>query len=114
MVMQNQMASAGNLIGREIRGLDEYNTPVEGIVTSVRVSDEQVILEIDTGQALPLTRVTHISNAGIDSEPQLDQADPMADMFLANADAQPDTASSADPMADLLAALTGNDESTDS
>src|SRR3954463_13996332 len=37
MVMQNNIASAGNLIGKQIQGLDENGDPVQGLVNSVRV-----------------------------------------------------------------------------
>lgn len=61
LVMQNQVASAGNLIGRMVQGLDEMNNRVEGLVSSVRVTQDKIILELDTGEALPLNRVSHIA-----------------------------------------------------
>src|SRR6476661_5053262 len=48
MVMQNNISSAGNLIGKKIQGLDENGDPVEGLVNSVRVEkDKGVFLELD-------------------------------------------------------------------
>ena len=61
LVTQNQIASAGNLIGQRVAGLDGSNNQVEGLVTAVRVRDEQVMLELDTGQRLAMSRVTSIS-----------------------------------------------------
>ncbi|MEX2672234.1 MAG: flagellar hook capping FlgD N-terminal domain-containing protein [Phycisphaeraceae bacterium] len=61
LVMQNQVASAGNLIGNKVQGLDKLNNKVEGMVSSVRVTNEAIVLELDTGQALPLDRVSNIA-----------------------------------------------------
>jgi flagellar basal-body rod modification protein FlgD len=63
LVFQNQIASAGNLIGKTVLGLDESNNQVEGKVTSVRVADDKVMLELDSGQTLELNRVTAITEA---------------------------------------------------
>jgi flagellar basal-body rod modification protein FlgD len=64
MVLQNQLAGAGNLIGKMVVGLDAYSQPVEGLVTSIRVERDQVHLELDSGQTLALTRVTRIAGGG--------------------------------------------------
>jgi flagellar basal-body rod modification protein FlgD len=61
MVMQNQIASAANMIGKTVQGMDEYNETVTGVVTSIRVEKDQVHLELDSGRTLPMTRVTHVS-----------------------------------------------------
>lgn len=63
LVLQNQIGSAGNLIGKVVRGLDDNNETVNGIVTSVRVQDDAVRLELDNGSSLALTRVTDIAPA---------------------------------------------------
>jgi flagellar basal-body rod modification protein FlgD len=65
--IQNQISSAGNLIGKLVEGLDAANEPVSGVVTAVRVSKEGIILELDNGQALPLDRVTAIAPAPAES-----------------------------------------------
>ena len=63
LVLQNQIGSAGNLIGKMINGLDDQNQKVSGLVQSVRVQDEQVYLELDSGKTLALGRVTSIAGA---------------------------------------------------
>jgi flagellar basal-body rod modification protein FlgD len=61
MVLQNQIGSAGNLIGKNVQGLDDQNDPVAGVVNSVRVEQDSVFLELDNGKALALGRVTSIA-----------------------------------------------------
>lgn len=61
LVTQNQIASAGNLIGKLVQGLDEGNNQVIGLVTGVRVADDKVLLQLDTGQQLDMGRVTAIA-----------------------------------------------------
>lgn len=63
LVLQNQISAAGGLIGRMVTGLDANNNAVQGMVTSVRVQDGQAILELDSGGALPMDRVTRIDVA---------------------------------------------------
>lgn len=60
LVLQNQVTNAGSLIGRLVSGLDADNNAVNGIVTSVRVQNGKAILELDSGGALPIDRVTRI------------------------------------------------------
>src|ERR1041384_6031570 len=55
LVLQNQISSAGGLIGKMVQGLDEQNDPVDGLVTSIRVEKDAVNLELDNGKSLPLT-----------------------------------------------------------
>jgi flagellar basal-body rod modification protein FlgD len=61
MVMQNQIASAANLIGKLVQGMDDYNETVAGVVTSIRMEKDQVHLELDNGKTLQMTRVTHVA-----------------------------------------------------
>jgi flagellar basal-body rod modification protein FlgD len=61
LVLQNSLGSAGNLIGKMVQGLDTDGSQMQGLVTSVRVVDNEVSLELDNGQALQLARVTGIS-----------------------------------------------------
>jgi flagellar basal-body rod modification protein FlgD len=62
MVLQNSLGSAGNLIGKMVQGMDAQNETISGLVSSVRVEDNKVFLELDNGQALELGRVTAISS----------------------------------------------------
>ena len=63
LVLQNQIAGAGNLIGHYVEGLNDSNDRIAGEVTAVRVVDKQVILELDSGQALMLKQVSSITAA---------------------------------------------------
>ena len=60
LVLQNQVTTAGGLIGRRVYGVDANHGDVLGIVTSVRIQDGKAILELDSGQSLPMDRVTRI------------------------------------------------------
>jgi len=65
MVLQNQIASAGNLIGKQVFGTDPTGTAsINGIVTSVNVANNNVTLNLDNGQSLALTNVTSIAGSG--------------------------------------------------
>ena len=61
LVLQNQIGSAGNLIGKMVKGMDDKNQNINGMVSSVRVQDNQVYLELDNGKTLQLGRVTEIA-----------------------------------------------------
>lgn len=61
MVLQNQIGSAGNLIGKMVEGMDDKNEKLAGLVTAIRVENDQVLLELDNGKGLPLARVTSIA-----------------------------------------------------
>jgi flagellar basal-body rod modification protein FlgD len=63
MVLQNQIGAAGNLIGKTVQGLTDQDKPATGIVNSVRVEDNNVVLELDNGNKLQLGRVTSIAGA---------------------------------------------------
>ena len=63
MVLQNQIGSAGNLIGKSVEGLDDRNEEVKGIVNSVRVEGNDVMLELDNGNTVALGRITAIASA---------------------------------------------------
>jgi flagellar basal-body rod modification protein FlgD len=63
LTAQNQIGSAGNLIGKLVAGLDENQDQIGGLVTSVRVDKDGVYLELDTGRSLPLQNVTAIAPA---------------------------------------------------
>lgn len=60
--LQNQLGSAGNLIGKLVQGIDENNDDVVGLVDSVRVENNQVFLELDSGKTLSMSNVIAIAN----------------------------------------------------
>jgi len=61
--LQNQIGSAGQLIGKMVAGVDDTNQQTAGLVTSVRVQENQVYLELDNGNTLRMDRVTAIAPA---------------------------------------------------
>src|SRR5438034_4305448 len=63
MVLQNQIGSAGNLIGKTVQGVDDLNNVVSGVVNSVKVNQDSVSLELDNGKSLALGKVTSIAAA---------------------------------------------------
>jgi flagellar basal-body rod modification protein FlgD len=64
LVIQNQIAAAGNLIGKLVEGTDATGqNAIRGTVTSVRVTSDGVSLELDNGFSLPLSNVTTIAAA---------------------------------------------------
>lgn len=65
LVLQNQVSSAGGLIGKSVTGLDDNNFSIEGLVTSVRVQDGKAFLELDTGHTVSIDRVTRIADAQV-------------------------------------------------
>ncbi len=67
LVLQQQIASAGSLIGKQVTGLNASLDQVNGLVTSLRVEQNDVYLELDTGQRVALkdiTRVAEVSASG--------------------------------------------------
>ena len=62
LVQQNQIASAGNLIGKSVEGSDAANNTVSGVVDSVNVHASEVVLHLHSGADLQMSRVTKITN----------------------------------------------------
>ena len=60
LVVENQLASAANLIGKAVSGLTADALPVEGTVASVVRENNSVLLELDTGHRVPMESVTQI------------------------------------------------------
>src|SRR6266478_4388555 len=54
LVLQNQIGSAATLMGKTVQGMDTNNNTISGVVSSVRVQDDGVSLELDNGQSLQL------------------------------------------------------------
>lgn len=57
LVSQNQLASAGGLIGKRVGGLDENNYRVSGVVTSVLKTGEGAVLSLEGGERLAFSRL---------------------------------------------------------
>jgi hypothetical protein len=60
IVFQNQLSSAGNLIGKRVAGLTADNERVGGTVKSVARNGEEIALVLDNGWILPLDNVEYI------------------------------------------------------
>lgn len=63
LVTQSQIGSAGNLIGKVVQGVDDQNNEIHGVVDSVRVSQNQIYLELHSGKEVQFGKVTTIANA---------------------------------------------------
>jgi flagellar basal-body rod modification protein FlgD len=61
LVLQDQIASGGNLIGKTVSGLNSNNTTVQGVVTGVSVANSAVSLQLASGDTVPIANVTAIS-----------------------------------------------------
>lgn len=61
LVQENQIAAASGMIGKFIEGVTEANDRAAGRVSSIRVEDGAPILQLETGQSVPINRVTVIN-----------------------------------------------------
>lgn len=61
MTLQNQITSAAGMIGKKVTGLAGDNSQIEGVVTSIKVVDKAVTLQLDDGSTLGLSRVTAVA-----------------------------------------------------
>lgn len=64
LVTQNQLASASNLIGKLVSGVDETNARVADFVVSVSRTQEGAVLNLVGGQRLHMNNVDEIVDAG--------------------------------------------------
>lgn len=60
LVTENQLASAGNLIGTHISGLTDANNRVEGLVVSINRTADGPVLNLHTGERVQLRNVDEI------------------------------------------------------
>lgn len=63
LVLENQLASAANLIGKHVTGLTSANDRVTGQVVSVTRQGNDVELELDSGHRLSIESVEAIDQA---------------------------------------------------
>jgi flagellar basal-body rod modification protein FlgD len=64
LTLQQSIGAGGNLIGKTISGIDDNGNQLQGIVTSVRIVNKRVRLELDSGHDLPMENVTQIATTG--------------------------------------------------
>lgn len=62
LVLQNQMTAAGNMIGKLVVGMDDQNMSISGVVESVRVVDEKVMVGLDNGKQLAMDRIMEVDD----------------------------------------------------
>ncbi len=60
ILKQNQLASAGNLLGTQVGGLDEQNNRVTGLVVGITTGADGIKLTLDRGWQLPFKNVDSI------------------------------------------------------
>ncbi|MBL8763178.1 MAG: hypothetical protein JNM07_02785 [Phycisphaerae bacterium] len=65
LVGQNELASAGGLIGRRVAGLDPDAERIEGQVISVTKTKEGAVLTLDGGRKLPYSGLESILEAAV-------------------------------------------------
>jgi flagellar basal-body rod modification protein FlgD len=63
MTLQSNIASASNMIGKQIDGLDSNGAPLSGQVTAVHVANNQVSLDLDNGKTVDLQNITDVAPA---------------------------------------------------
>jgi len=61
MVLQNQIGSASNFIGKSVTGLDANNANVNGVVDSVHIENGGVNLVLNNGLTLALSNLTDVN-----------------------------------------------------
>ena len=61
LVLQSNLGASGNLIGKTVTGVDHLGDVSEGTVTSVKVVDGDVQLELDTGRTISMSQVQSIT-----------------------------------------------------
>ncbi len=63
VALGQSIASAGNLIGRTVAGLDNNGNKVTGTVSSASISNGSAVLNVGSS-TIPLANITQISQAG--------------------------------------------------
>jgi len=65
LVTENQLASAGNLIGKYVEGRGEVFDEAAGFVISVAKEGDSVLLELDDGTRIPMGNVSKVVDPAI-------------------------------------------------
>lgn len=61
LVLQNNLASAGSLIGKTVTGKDDVGADLGGVVSSVKVVDGALSLNLDNGSTLSMSNVLTVA-----------------------------------------------------
>ena len=75
LVLGNQFASAGNMLGKLVGGLTENNDRVLGYVIAVKKEGDEIILELDTGDIMKFNNVETVVDPTIFEDAQDDAAE---------------------------------------
>jgi len=84
LTLQQSIGAGGNLIGKTVQGLNANGDPINGIVTSVKVQDKKVYLELDSAAELPMENVTQIAPTSAANASTLAAALPQLQSLLQN------------------------------
>ncbi|MHC4976363.1 MAG: flagellar hook capping FlgD N-terminal domain-containing protein [Planctomycetota bacterium] len=60
ILQQNQIASAGALIGKFVYGRNEFNDEAAGYVASVTITDDGPVLNLNNGFSIPMDKAEEI------------------------------------------------------
>lgn len=63
ITLQNSLSAAGGMIGKHVTGKDVNGEDLDGIVTSVKVADGEISLELDNGNNMKMSNVLGITGA---------------------------------------------------
>ena len=74
LVLQNQLASAGGLVGKFVGGLTTTSERVAGFVIGVSRAGDDVNLELDNGWVVPMNNVETILDPSVFDQPEEDAA----------------------------------------
>jgi flagellar basal-body rod modification protein FlgD len=92
LTLQQSIGSAGNLIGKSINGIDDNGNQLQGVVTSIKVVNKKVRLELDGGNDLAMENVTQIAGTGKSTLSNLASAIPQLQQILGTSTTTPATA----------------------
>lgn len=68
--LKTSLSAAAGVIGKSVAGLTDSGSEAVGVVTGVRVRDNQVLLDLDTGQSLRFENIKEIYNDPTSAEAQ--------------------------------------------
>ncbi|HEX8325402.1 MAG TPA: flagellar hook capping FlgD N-terminal domain-containing protein [Tepidisphaeraceae bacterium] len=61
MTLQNSISNAAALIGKTVAGKDAAGEDMDGVVTSVKVVDGELSLQLDSGQSMSMNNVLSVT-----------------------------------------------------
>lgn len=62
LVTQNALASSSNMIGKYVEGINDANSTIRGLVSSLTIQEGRPILRMQDGSLLPAERVLEVYN----------------------------------------------------